>query len=272
MRKFVPLIVGRALTGICIAKGFDPFHGDKPLAVLIQSDPWAMAIGSDTPRVAIYENGDVIFIKKIKGQAAYHKIILNKQELEAVRSRLQPIILLKDLKPSYSLRPNFTDQPTAKIYIRNGNREIAASVYGMTCSRESLPADTKLSAGSPPTDLIKIHRWLCDLDYPRSHTWVPAYVEVMFWNYSYAPEASVQWPRNWPSLNSVRAIRHDDMYSLFLDGSLLPELRNFLSTRNTKGAVEISGRKMAASYRFVFPSEPLWRPAFRTAAQPKNAE
>lgn len=47
-----------------LAAGFDPFAGPKPLAVLIQSDPWAMVIGSDTPRVAIYENGRVIFVQR----------------------------------------------------------------------------------------------------------------------------------------------------------------------------------------------------------------
>ena len=30
----------------------------------MEQDPWLMVIGSDTPRVAVYENGDVVFVKK----------------------------------------------------------------------------------------------------------------------------------------------------------------------------------------------------------------
>src|SRR5436190_23751424 len=46
------------------AASFDPFQGVKPLAVFIQSDPWAMVMGADTPRVALYEDATVIFAKK----------------------------------------------------------------------------------------------------------------------------------------------------------------------------------------------------------------
>lgn len=269
MRKIVALVSGLAIAGICIAQDFDPFQGEKPLAVLIQSDPWAMVIGSDTPRVAIYENGDVIFMKKTKSQATYHTIRLTKQELEMVSSRLRPVFSLGNLKSSYNLRPNWTDQPTTKIYMRSDKREITTSVYGMTCSSQSLPTDSKLSSRSsssaPPKAFLEIHKWLCELDYPRSNTWVPGYVEVMLWDYSYAPEASIQWPKSWPSLNSDRAVKRRDAYSIFLDGSKLSDLRGFLSTRSPKGAVEISDRKMAASYRFVFPSEPIWRKAFGAA-------
>jgi len=52
-----------------------------------------------------------------------------------------------------------------------------------------------------------------------------------------------------------------------LDGSLLPKLRAFLATREERGAVEVDGKKMAASFRFAFPGEPVWSKAFRDAAQ-----
>src|SRR5215813_12584096 len=62
-------------------------------------------------------------------------------------------------------------------------------------------------------------------------------------------------------------MQRDESYSIFLAGNLLPQLRSFLATRRTKGAVEVNGKKWAASYRFVFPSEPMWRGAFSAAAQ-----
>jgi hypothetical protein len=33
-----------------------------------------------------------------------------------------------------------------------------------------------------------------------------AHVEVMLWDYSYAPDASIHWPKDWPALNSDRAM------------------------------------------------------------------
>jgi hypothetical protein len=47
---------------------------------------------------------------------------------------------------------------------------------------------------------------------------------------------------------------------------MLPKLRAFLKTRKEKGPVEISGKKMTASYRFVFPSERIWRKALAPTA------
>jgi len=45
------------------AAEFSPFDGSKPIAVLIQADPWAMVMGGDNPRVAVYEDGTVFFLK-----------------------------------------------------------------------------------------------------------------------------------------------------------------------------------------------------------------
>src|SRR5471032_3065053 len=36
------------------AKDFEPFDEPKPISLLIQTDPWAMVICADTPRIAIY--------------------------------------------------------------------------------------------------------------------------------------------------------------------------------------------------------------------------
>ena len=88
----------------------------------------------------------------------------------------------------------------------------------------------------------------------------------MVWDYSYAPEASIRWPKDWPSLESDRTYKHDgDMHSIFLDGTTLPELKRFLGTCKPKGAVEISGKKMAVSYRLVVPGEMATRRAFQAA-------
>lgn len=258
------------------AAKFDPFEGSKPLAVFIQTNPWAMIIGSDTPRVAIYENGDVIFLRKVKDRPAYYHVTLAKGEFENVRKQLKPLVAVKDLKPQYNVRPNATDQPEAMFYLRDGQRTVATSVYGLMAAETKLPAYTefagRLKPTFPPDELLKLHKWFCELDYPKAQPWVPKYVEVMLWDYSYAPEASILWPKDWPSLTSDRALKRGDSYSIFLDGALLPKLRDFLATRKEKGAVEIEGNKMAAEYRFTFPGERNWHKAFEEAAEPQEPE
>ena len=250
------------------ATDFDPFAGPKPVAVFIRTNPWLMAVGSDTPCVAIYENGDVIFQKTTDDEVTYRRITLDRNELKSVRERFAPLLAETELKPKYDLRPGASDLPEAKFYVRDGEREVATSVYGLLSGGAKLASRPGFKAAkvSPPPDaLFSLHAWLDTFDYPGSTPWTPQYVEVMLWDYAYAPDASILWPSDWPSLSSDRTIKRRSAYSIYLDGSLLPKLDEFLSTRKEKGAVEIEGRKMSATYRFAFPQEPVWLRAFARA-------
>ncbi|HEV7667193.1 MAG TPA: hypothetical protein VGS22_01635 [Thermoanaerobaculia bacterium] len=274
--RFLLVILGALFLTCLPAAAFDPFVGPAPIAIFIQTDPWSMVIGSDTPRVAVYENGEVIFVKKVGGDLAYHHVRLAKEALEKLRGEIKPLLAVKNLEPWYNLAPNITDQPQSMFYLRDGDREVATCVYGLMAAGTKLPAYTQFPGGpkatAPPDALLKLHERLCHLDFPASIEWRPDYLEVMLWDYSYAPESSIHWPKEWPSLDSERALKRGDSYSVFLDGSLLPKLREFLSTRNEKGAVEVAGKKLAASYRFVFPSEPVWSKAFADAARRASAK
>ncbi len=250
---------------------FEPFAGPRPLAVLIQTDPWAMVLGADTPRVAVYEDGEVIFVKKVGDRLAYHHVRLGKGDLSRLRAELAPVLALRVLKPWYDMAPGVTDQPQAMLYLRDGAREVATSVYGLMAAGTRLPAFTRIGGApqpaSPPAELLRLHSRLSSLDYTGSEEWTPKYVEVMLWDYSYAPDSSIAWPREWPSLGSPRAVQRGSSYSIFLDGAELPRLRRLLATREERGAVEVDGRKMAASFRYAFPGETEWNRAFRDAAK-----
>jgi hypothetical protein len=245
---------------------FDPFEGPKPLAVFIQTDPWAMVIDSDTPRVAVYEDGTVIFWKESSRNGNYRRKQLSPVELSEFKKQLAPVTTLKDLKQFYSLRPHVTDQPEARFYVGEGERQLVTTVYGLRATDTNSSAQNRFPDKSKPDDvpgqLLQLHRFLCSIDYRDSDEWTPRFVEVMIWPYEYAPDASIIWPKDWPDLNSNRAIKREDSYSIFLDGTMLPELQKFLKTRKVKGAVKIGGKKWAISCRPVFPSEPTWRKAF----------
>jgi hypothetical protein len=240
------------------AAGFDPFAGPKPVAVFIEVNPWLMVIGSDTPRVAIYENGEVIFAKNIGESYAYHTSRLTAAELSALEGRWLAIFGTTPKKDGYDVS-HATDQATAWFYLRHGGKTFATNVYGWDC-RRSLPAPAKLEPqDTPPAELAELHKTFCAIDFAASREWTPKYVEVMFWDYGYAPQSSVAWPKKWPDLRSERAFRRGNAWSVFLDGSQLADLRAFLKERNEKGAVELDGKKWAVAYRFTFPSEPTWR-------------
>lgn len=269
MRTFIAIITGLCLTGGCAAAEFNPFEGPRPMVILIQTNPWGI-IGADTPDVAVYENGDVIFAKQVKDRRIYHHVVLDQDSLERVRKQIEPLLALTELKPWYNFF-GATDQPTARFYLRDRDHEVATSVYGLRAGGTGHPAFTEYLRAHKlpvtPDELLTLHKWLSELDYPNSEEWTPRYVEVMLWEDFTTPEASIQWPKDWPSLNSDRARQRGDQYSIFLDGALLSKLQEFLATWNGNGAVGIGGKNWLVSYRFTFPGELDWRAAFAAASK-----
>src|SRR5688572_20111031 len=179
----------------------DPFEGPQPIAVLIQSNPWAMVLGSDTPRVVLYEDGTIIFVKESEEKAEYHFKKLEAPEIRRIKDALAPIA--KVPTNSYVLT-RATDQPEAEFYVRLDGRETALRIYGL---RE--PEDKPRDLGGrvdrstfPPAEAFEAHRFLCSLDYADSLPWKPKFIEAMIWPYEYAPEQSILWPKDWPDLKS----------------------------------------------------------------------
>ena len=256
-----PAFVLLSIAGNLPAADFKPFDGPGPVVVLIQTNPWAMVVGADTPRVAAYADGTVIYLRTSGATEEYRTKVLSAPELANFEKRLTAAANLQRVQPHSTLRPNVTDQPEALIYLHVGDRELATSVYGLRVSDGKL-VDRFAPSGkpaAPPRELLELQGFLVSLDFPDSQAWIPRYVEVMIWPYEYAPDASIVWPAKWPGLDSGRTVGRGDSYSIFLDGDAIPELEKFLATRREKGAVEIGGKKWAVSYRHVFPSEPVWR-------------
>lgn len=256
---------------VCFADQFNPFDGPQPVAVFIQTGPWGAAIGAGAPRVAVYENGEAIFAKKLNGRIVIHHVLLGQQELDEIRQRVSPILAF-GLRSSYDLAPNVTDQPSAMFYLRGNGREMATRVYGLSESG-NLPSPATMFGGRrqptiPPQYLLELHSWLCKFDHPGSQEWAPKYIEVMLSGYSNAP-SSIQWPNDWPSLDSNRAIKRGDDYSIFLDGTSLPQLMEFLKEGKGRTAVDVDGKSFAISHRFTFPSEPVWQNALAGKARKK---
>jgi hypothetical protein len=82
----------------------------------------------------------------------------------------------------------------------------------------------------------------------------------MIWPYDYAPEPSIAWPKRWPGLDAPTTLKRAESFSLFVPSAEFESLHAFLAGRQEKGAVEIGGKKWAASLRLPFPHEDLWMP------------
>lgn len=272
MKKILFLLLLSCVVTDTWALEIDPFKGPKPVAVLIQTNPWLMVIGSDTPVITIYDDGQVVYVKNVSGkEPLYVQKQLTAQEFITIKAKLASFANYSEIKKHYNLTPHVTDQPEAKIYLDLGGKILTTSVYGLKTPETKLPAYTvlpgKQNADTLPESLKKLHEYLTTLRFEDAKPWEPSYVEVMIWKYEYAPSKSIIWPKDWPGLNSPNALRRGDSYSIFLTGKEIPKLIDFLAKQEEKGAVEIDKKKWAVSVRYTFPSEPVWFNAFR-----KNSE
>lgn len=216
-----------------------------PKIVLIERDPWAMVIGSDSPTFALYDDGKAIYLTK----AGYRSVDLSTAEMAALLAGVDAPAL-PALARHYDAAAA-TDQPTEILAVYDGDKPAIISVYGSLKSpdiRKAVPA--KIAAA---------YDRLTAFTHVGATDWLPEKIEVMIWPYDYAPEKSIVWPAGWPGLDSPDAVkRRDGAYSLFVPSAKLPELKRFLETRREKGAVEIGGKKWAVDLRLPFPGEQSW--------------
>lgn len=243
LNRRVMLTASAGLFAFGCAENALPLKG--PLFVLLDQNPWLMAIGSDSPTFALYGDGTVIFQK---GEE-YQSVVLKPNELRRLLSDLD-LPALPAFAKHYPLFPG-TDAHTTCIFVFEEQRASVISVYG------GLRAQA--ARMQMPGPVVSAYDRASNFDHPGAHPWLPAKVEVMIWPYHYAPQPSIVWPAKWPGLNDATTVRrHPDEYSLFVPSSDYAELTAFLATENEKGAVEVDGRKWAASVRIPFPEEQRW--------------
>jgi hypothetical protein len=260
MTYWTSLLFFLGFTAACSASDFQPFAGPQPVVVMLQENPWASVMGAETPRIAIYENGTVIYTRSAK-QETYFTAEMNFNALSDVMDHVKPVVDLKGLKPTYSL-PDGSNQGATLFYLRVDNKVVVTSVYGLhpEDDRDGFRVRT---LGKLPDELRELYHYLLTVEFTESRPWHSVYEEAMIWPFDGTPDKVLTWPKPWPGLDSDRTIkRKNGGFSIFLDGSQRDELKTFLSGEKEKDAVEISGREWTAASRSVFPSEPVWRKAF----------
>lgn len=213
----------------------------RPLVVLVETEPWAMVIGSDSPRFALYSDGLVIY----RREREYRSVRLTDQERRSLLATLEVEALACFIGDHGNTA--VTDQPYHNLFLGRGGPLSLVSVYG-----------ARFDPSAVPSAVAAANTQLAAFDHPGARTWLPERIEVMIWPYEYAPDASIDWPADWPGFSSEHALRRGDGYSIFIPAADLDRLIAFLGTQRERGAVRIEGRKWAASVRFPFPMEQMW--------------
>lgn len=215
-----------------------------PLIVMLTSNPWLMVIGSDSPTFALYSDGSAIFQTKT---GLVSTKLDQTQQADLVRAFVNPD--LAAIAGGYDAA-DVTDQPDNRLLVYGNKVPFYISVYG-SLGDKSVRA--KL-----PTAITEAFDKLRNFQDSKARAWLPDKVEVMVWPYEYAPDRSIVWPQRWPHLKDATTRKRGDSYSIFVPSAELPALTAFLASKKEKAAVEIDGKKFAASVRLPFPHESLW--------------
>ena len=145
MKSIPAFVVAICIAHVSNAGGFVPPDGPKPILTFTQTEPWALVIGADIPRVAVYENREVIFAKRVGKKLVYHHATLDNTAFDRLQELMKPILNFDQLDTSYDVRGGWTDQPEARFYLRDGKRERVTCVYGLVCGAEQeTPARSRI--------------------------------------------------------------------------------------------------------------------------------
>ncbi|QDH34899.1 hypothetical protein [Porphyrobacter sp. YT40] len=225
------VVLGRLFTALMVLLLAAPAFADPPVAdaepliVYIETDPWAMVIGSDSPRFVLYEDGTVIY----RTETGYQAVTLAAADSAALAAKVK-LAGIND----YTDYTKVTDQPSSIII--DFRDKLAVVAYGATSQHRD--------RGDASDRLLSMITLLREYRSPDAAPWEPDAIEVMIWPYEYAPEASIIWPAEWPGLDHAATVQRGDSYSLFIPISDKDALLAFLETRKARGAVEIGGKKM----------------------------
>ena len=233
-----------ALVTLCSLAQHSFADANDPVFALIEYEHWATVIGSDSPTLALYEDGTVIFLRKETDNSyAFYTCNINSNHSIMAKVNFKS---KQDLKEAYSLSDSTCQNDTVFFW-----RDKKISVYGDILNSPFWK--------TCPKELKNLLQEIKSFDCPTAKKWLPEKIEVMFWPYEYAPEESIIWPKDWHDLESESTIkRSKDSYSVYVQSELYPEVIDFLKSRNKKGAVLINGNKMSASIRLPFPKEKQW--------------
>lgn len=247
------LLLSRAL----LASGFDarvsPYSGPRAVAVFTPITNADTSKHAGMPHVVVYENGDVIFLKKVGNTATYRIGHADESTMKTFHG-LVVAALEEGVPKDYDDMPHSVDAPMESFYVRDGRRErslTAADVW------EGAPHD-QLAKMMPKTWLA-LRDTLVHYQPPDDKPWSAAFIKVDMMPFDVAREAR-PWPADWPGPTSARTIPTKIGYAVFLDGKDAARLDAFLACTV---AVAFGSKKMIAVSSEVLPAQGDWERLMR---------
>lgn len=220
-----------------------------------QEEPVVSYMIYGEPQLLVYPDGKVLTkASKEKSPSRLMLAHVSTNEVTAILASIASQPGIESLSNRYQLS-RWSERPLHTIKVRWADRPTKSiSVYGDV--ERPFPED----AAAPPP-FLSLRGLLLSIQPKPSAPFDPGYVEMGFADYSYAPDPSVPWPTNWPSLGSplVRETRRfvTEKRMIFPSGRL-EELDGFLKKRHPMGAILIDGWKVSGSYRWPLPGEKQW--------------
>jgi hypothetical protein len=202
-----------------------------------------MAIGSDAPSFVVYESGLVIYKVIEDKKMKFNTVKLNSDELRNLINYILPSDEIYEIDEEIEAS-SWTDQPE-NILVINMNKKKVIDVYGNLSDNEVRNITPQL--------FVEIYDKIMNYNNKFAQEWKPPFIEVMLWDYDYAPNKR-QWPENFPDLNSSSTLKHGNMYSIYIENKQQLEFLKFYRSIREKECVEINGKKMSISYRMPFPN------------------
>lgn len=246
------------------AADVDPHAGSRPVAVLIETDPWLNVIGSDTPVLAVYKDGQVLCKKTKRGNSLLFHTQLSRDSLEQIKKRLTTLGNYSTLKSFYQLAPLASDMPQVQIYLSVDGLDFVTTINGLRLPDDPVIDPSAFVGEHKPDTLPKLIDELClyltSLGPNEAEIWEPENVEVLFWGFDNALK-SFDWPADWPVPDSLSQPKQGDLFRVSLPGKDLPRLRKILANFNGDAAVTMGGYKWSVAWRYSFPCEEVWNKA-----------
>ena len=245
MRKLVLALMACVISVYGFAREWDDRFG-FPVVSLIETNPWLMVIGSDVPTIAIYESGYVIYRRVENRQMKYFFVKLDFEQTQELIFELGITDELMEI-PEFIQASDRTSQPR-NILTLVFEDIVQKMVYG------DLRNDSEARARTPAEFLVVFDNLIAYKN-ENEKPWMPDYIEVMLSDFSHSIEIPVEWPREWPDLNSETTVqRHKMLYSVYIHQSEFQKFIELISSLLIRHAVKVNGRMFSVSYRLPFPN------------------
>jgi hypothetical protein len=220
--------------------------GLEPVALFTEYNPWAMAVGSDTPTFALYVDGTVIYRQSDRRSGQY---VTAKLSTSQVKDFLQTAGFddLFDLNGCYSLE-SATDLPTNVLTVKTSRGFKTIDIYGVIRPIAELPSS------SLPPRLRAALRTFLTFRTENTQPWKPQMFEVLIWPFDYA-RSKLDWPAKFPGISDPNTKKTRQGFRLYLPIADLDQYQSFVAKLKPTQAVLIDGKKWTLSARLPFPHE-----------------